>query len=117
MKKSIWRCHHFIQVYPKLQSYDVCLLRYGVRQTAFFVILDHFLPFYPHNNLENKNFEKMKKNFWRYYHFTHVYHIRKSYDVWLLRYGAQQTDFFLIFNHFLSFHFPLTAKKIKIFKK
>ena len=59
----------------------------------------------------------MKKNFWRYYHFTHVYHIRKSYDVRLLRYGAQQTDFFLIFNHFLSFHFPLTAKKIKIFKK
>ena len=26
-----------------------------------FVILDHFLPFYPPNNLKNQNFEKMKK--------------------------------------------------------
>ena len=28
--------------------------------------LDHFLPFYPPNNWENQNFEKMKKNTWRY---------------------------------------------------
>ena len=27
----------------------------------FFVILDHFLPFYPPNNPKNQNFEKMKK--------------------------------------------------------
>ena len=26
-----------------------------------FLILDHFLPFYPRNNPENQNFEKMKK--------------------------------------------------------
>ena len=26
-----------------------------------FLILDHFLPFYPTNNLENENFEKMRK--------------------------------------------------------
>ena len=26
-----------------------------------FVILDHFLPFYPLNNPKNQNFEKMKK--------------------------------------------------------
>ena len=26
-----------------------------------FVILDHFLPFYPCNNHKNQNFEKMKK--------------------------------------------------------
>ena len=34
--------------------------------TIFFVILDHFLPFQPPpsplNNLENQNFDKMKKN-------------------------------------------------------
>ena len=29
--------------------------------TEFFVILDHFLPFYPPNNPKNQNFEKMKK--------------------------------------------------------
>ena len=33
--------------------YDVCFLRYGVRQTKFFVILEHFLPFYPTNDPEN----------------------------------------------------------------
>ena len=31
------------------------------RQTEFFVILGHFLPFDPPNNLKNQNFEKMKK--------------------------------------------------------
>ena len=31
------------------------------RNRQFFVILDHFLPFYPPINLENKNFVKMKK--------------------------------------------------------
>ena len=30
-------------------------------QTGFFVILDHFLPYYPPNNPENQNFDKMKK--------------------------------------------------------
>ena len=39
----------------------VCFLRYGVRWTEFFVILDHFLPFYPPNNPKNQNFEKLKK--------------------------------------------------------
>ena len=28
---------------------------------TFFVILGHFLPFYPTNSPENQNFEKMKK--------------------------------------------------------
>ena len=42
-------------------SYDVWFLRYKVRQTEAFVILGHFLPFDPTNNLKNQNFEKMKK--------------------------------------------------------
>ena len=29
--------------------------------TEFFLILDQFLPFYFSNNLENQNFDKMKK--------------------------------------------------------
>ena len=32
-----------------------------MQQTNFFVILVHFLPFHPHDNLENQNFEKLKK--------------------------------------------------------
>ena len=58
-----------------------------------FGILSYFLPFYPPNNPENQNFEKMKKNAWRY-HFAHVYH------------KVRQTEFFLILVHFLSFYQP-----------
>ena len=45
----------------KSQSYDVQFLRFGVRLTEFFVILDRFLPFYPPMDTENQHFEKMKK--------------------------------------------------------
>ena len=55
-------------------DHDVWFLRYGPRQTEFFVTLDYFLPFYHPNNPENQNFEKMKKYACRYCHFTHVYH-------------------------------------------
>ena len=48
-------------MHHKWQSYDVWFLRYEARQTEYFVILDRFLPFYLSNDLENKNFEKMKK--------------------------------------------------------
>ena len=105
----------------------------------FFVILGHFLPFYPtnkqkiiiicsivpeiwcvtdvififhfellfallpppppsHNNQEKQNFEKMKKNSWRYYHFTHVYHKWQSYDVWFLRYEIWFLQYVLWFR-------------------
>ena len=62
MKKIIG--YHFTNVYQKSQSYDVWFLRYGVRQTEFFVILGHFLPFYhppPLNDPKNQNFEKKMK--------------------------------------------------------
>ena len=52
---------HLTQVYQKSQSYDVQFLTYALRQTEFFVILDHFLLFYPPMDPENLNFEKMKK--------------------------------------------------------
>ena len=45
---------------------------WSTQQTQFFVILGDFLPFYP-TNLRNQNFEKLKKNTWRYHHFTQVY--------------------------------------------
>ena len=55
------RYYHFTHVYHKWQSYDVWFLRYEVWRTEFFVILDHFLPFYPYNNPKTLNFEKLKK--------------------------------------------------------
>ena len=48
-------------MYQKSQSYDVCLLKYGAQQRDFFLIFDEFLPFYPLNNPENRNFEKIKR--------------------------------------------------------
>ena len=44
MKKNYWRYYHFTHKYHKWKSHDVWFLRYGVQ---FFLILDHFLPFYP----------------------------------------------------------------------
>ena len=61
MKKIAWSYYHFTQVYHKWQSYNVWFLRYEVQQTEFFVSLGQFLPFYFPNNLENQNFEEVKK--------------------------------------------------------
>ena len=74
----------------------------------------HFLPFDHLKNLKNVNLAKMKKRTtWRYYCFTNVYDKWKSYDVWFLRYGAQNIflKFFLVMDHFLPFHQPKNTEK------
>ena len=58
-KKKPWLS--FYTCVPQWQSCDVWFLRYWVRRTEFFVILDHFLPFYPPSNPKNENFEKKMK--------------------------------------------------------
>ena len=95
-----------LHVCQKPQSYDVCFLRYGVQQTDFFVILGHFLPFYHTIDPKNWNLGKKSKKTWRYYLLTHVYHTWRSCDVWLLRYKAQQIEFFVILGDFLPFDPP-----------
>ena len=60
-EKTTWRYYHFAKVQHNWQSYNVWFLRYQAQQTEFFVILDHFLPFYLPNNPRNINFEKIKK--------------------------------------------------------
>ena len=47
-------------MYHKWLSYDVWFLRYWAWRTELFVILDDFLLFYPPNNPQNQNFEKLK---------------------------------------------------------
>ena len=42
----------------KWRSCDVWFLRYKAQKTEFLVILGHFLPSDPPNNLNNQNFEK-----------------------------------------------------------
>ena len=108
-----WRYYHFTHDYHKSKSYNVWL-RYGTWHTKFFLILDHFLPFYPSSPLttQNQKFEKNEAKPWRHHHFTQVYHKLQSSDIWFLRYQLQQTDFFVILGHFLAFC-PLKAKNWK----
>ena len=110
------RYYHFTHAYHKLRSYGVWFLRYNAQGTSSFVILGHFLSFNPAHNLENQHFEKIEKKASRYYRFTRVYHKWKSYDVWLLRYGARQTEFYVIFCHFLPFY-PTNNPKNQNFEK
>ena len=66
------------------------------------VILDHFLPFYSPKNPKNQNFEKKKKIAGDIIIlFMCMYH-----EVWFLRYGVRQTEFFVILGYFLPFYPP-----------
>ena len=71
-------------------QYDVWFQRYQVQWTDLYVILDHFLPFYPPNSSKNENFKKNEKNAWRSHHFTEVYQKLWSYVILFLRYGMWQ---------------------------
>ena len=53
-----------------------------------------------------KILKRWKKATGGHYRFKHEYHKWKSYDVWFLRYETQQTEFFLVLDHFLSFYTP-----------
>ena len=59
-----------------------------------------FCPFTPITTQKIKILKtwKKKKNALIYYHFPYVCHKWKSYDVWFLRYGAQQSEFFCRFG-------------------
>ena len=104
-------------MYHKWQSYDVWFLRYEAWQTEFFVTLDQFLPFYPHNNPKNQNFEKMKKcpgdiiisRKWTKNH----YHMQ--YGSWDMARNECKCYFFIL-GYFLPFYLPNSTKKSK-FKK
>ena len=98
--------NHFTHVHLKWQPYDAWFLRYGSQRTECFIILDHYLPFYPPNNLKTQNFEKMKK-YLEILAFSHVHLKWQPYDVWFLRYGSQRTEGFVILGHFLPFYSPL----------
>ena len=114
-EKNTWRYYHLTHVNHKWQSYDVWFLRYGVWQTkfSFWAI---FCPFTPLTAWKIKILNKWKKNTWRCYHLTHVYHKWQSYDAWFLRCGVSQTEFYIILGHFSPF-IPLMTWKIKIKKE
>ena len=110
MKKSL---DQFTVAYPKWQSYDVWLLRYGVQQTEFFVILDYFLPFYLLKT-QGKFFLKKKKTTTTpgdvILHMCTINENHMMHGSWDMECNKQ-------FFFFISCHFtPLTTWKIKILK-
>ena len=99
----------------KNHNHDVWFLRYGVRQTEYFVIMDRFLPFYPPMDPKNQNFEKMKKTLEDII-ILQALTINDSHMI----YGFSDMEcnrnfFFVILDRFLPFY-PLTSQKIKILK-
>ena len=82
----------------------------------FFVILDHFLPFYSPNNPKNQNFEKIKKNPGD---ITILHKCTKNQDhmpycSWDM--ARDRCNYFSFWTIFCLFT-PLTARKMKIKKK
>ena len=92
-------------------------LRYEAWQTEFFVILDCFLPFYPHNNPENQNSEIMIKN---HGDIIILHKSTKNHDHMLYCSLDMACNRFNCYFSFWTIFYPftsLTAQKIKIFKK
>ena len=57
-EKSIWICHHFTRV-PKITIIWCMLPEIQNMTDIFFVILGHFLPFFPTSDPKHENLEQM----------------------------------------------------------
>ena len=114
--KNTWRYHYFTPAYQKPQPYEARFLRYGVRQTNFFVILGHISHFYPSNNPENKNFEKIKKAFGN----VIILHLRTKNQDHMMNVSwdmeCERQNFLSFWSIFCTFT-PLLTPEIKILKK
>ena len=108
--KKTQRYYPFTYLHHKCKSDNIWLMRYKAQQ-SFFVILGHFLPFYPTMDPPKLKFGK---NPWRYY-FIQVYHKSQSYDAWFLRHEVWQN--FLSFCTTFCFFTRLKTQKIKILEK
>ena len=89
---------------------------WNVWQTEFFVILGHFLPFYPSNSLKNQYLKKLKKT---PRDIIILHKCTKNHDHMLYCSWHMTCDrcncYFLFWAIFCPFN-PLTAQKIKILK-
>ena len=85
-----------------------------MQQTDFFIILDHFLPFYPPNNPKNQNFEKLKKHLeiLSFYMCT-INENHMMYGSWDI--GCDRQNFLSFWTIFCPFT-PLKSWKIEILK-
>ena len=108
-ENKCWRYHHFKHVYQKPQLYEVQLPRYRVSQTKKFIILGHFFPFYPPNNLKNQNFGKNEKSI--------ILHMcTKNYDHMLYASWDMECNrhnfllFWITFCPFIALYWPRKKK-------
>ena len=117
--RTSWRYYHFTHKNHRSKSY-AWFLRYGVWQTELFLILDHFLPFYP----SPSPYQPKGSKFWKKWkkkprdiiilHKCTITIIWQSYDIWFLRYQLQDI-FFCYLGPFFAL-LPPTAQKMKISK-
>ena len=111
------RYYHFPNVYHKWLSSDVWLQRYWAwRQTEFFVILDHILPFHLPNNPKNQTSEKMikKPGDIIILHMCTKNDNHLTYHSWDVKHDRQH--FLSLWTIFCPFTLLLT-RKIKNFEK
>ena len=116
-----------IKIYMEILSFYTCvpkmtIIWYMVPDTSstidrFFCHFALYFALLPTKIPRKSKFWINERNSWRYYHFTHEYHKWKSYDVWFLRYGAWQTEYFSSWANIFCPFTPLTAQKMKISKK
>ena len=101
-------------MYHKWRSYNIWLVRYKACQTEFFVILGHFLPFEPANNLKNQSFEEMKKTPEDI--ILHLHTINDDHMMHMIPQIWSTTEFFIILGYFLPFS-PTKNPKNHNFRK
>ena len=115
MMYVVWMMlYEWWQIYQLL--YDVWFLRYRVRQTEFFAILGHFLPFYhlPPPPPIIPKFKILKKEYvWWYYPFIHTCDNKwRSYGIQFPKYQVQKTNF-CHFGPFFALSAPWQPRKSK----
>ena len=113
--RSAWRYHHFTQVYQKSWSYAILFLWCvtGVIVILFWAI---FLPFYPNNSPKNENFKKNEK---KPRDIIILQNCTKNHDdmlYWSWHMAHDKCNYFSFWPIFCTFT-PITARKVKLFKK
>ena len=115
--KKTWRYYHSTHVYHLNDNHMIYCSWDMEHDRQNFVILDHFLLFYPPNNLKNQNFEKMKKN---RDDIIILQKCTKNHDHIMLHcswdVAHDGCDYFSFWAIFCPVT-PLTASKMKISKK
>ena len=115
-EKETSRYYHFTHAYHKWKSYDVWFLRYEAWLTESFVIVDHFLPFYPPTNPKIKILKNWRKGLQILSFYTcTMYDNHRMYGYWDIKHDKQ--DFLSFWTIFCPPCPPLTTQKIKILKK